>query len=59
MADLFGETHASHRLFGDLVTLLLSSMRGTALTYAFEPRDHDHDPTLALWHRLAHQFLDS
>lgn len=58
MAALFGETHASHPRFGEFVTLLLSSMRGAALTYAFEPRDHDAEPTLAVWRALAHQILE-
>lgn len=58
IARLFGETHASHPRFGDFVTLLLSSMRGTALTYTFEPREHDAEPALAAWHILAHQILE-
>lgn len=59
LAELFGEWHATHPGFDDLVQLLLSSMRGVALTYTFQPRDHDNDPHLALWKRLAHRTLDS
>ncbi len=59
VAELFGERHATHPDFGDLVQLLLSSMRGVALTYTFQPRDHDHDPNLSLWKRLAHRMLES
>lgn len=59
ISDLFGAEHAGHPQFADLVQLLLSSMRGVALTYTFEQRDHDKDPSLAVWKRLAHQTLDS
>jgi AcrR family transcriptional regulator len=38
IAQLFGRRLAARRQFNDLVTLLLSSMRGTALMYTFEPR---------------------
>ncbi|WP_369214019.1 hypothetical protein [Streptomyces flavofungini] len=37
--------------------VLLSSMRGVALTCTFEPRDHGSDPHLAAWKRLAHRIL--
>ncbi len=59
IGELFGAEHAAHPGFGDLVQLLLSSMRGVALTYTFQPRDHDHDPNLALWKRLAHRTLEA
>ena len=59
VAELFGSQNAAHPGFGDLVQILLSSMRGVALTYTFQPRDHDHDPNLALWKRLAHRTLDA
>jgi AcrR family transcriptional regulator len=58
IAELFGPENAAHPGFGDLTQLLLSSMRGVALTYTFQPRDHDHDPNLALWKRLAHRTLE-
>lgn len=59
IAELFGPEHAAHPGFGDMVQLLLSSMRGVALTYTFQPRDHDHDPNLALWKGLAHRTLEA
>ncbi|HEX4400169.1 MAG TPA: TetR/AcrR family transcriptional regulator [Galbitalea sp.] len=58
MARLFGDASAAHPRFGDLVSLLISSMRGIALTYTFEKRDATNEPYLALWHALAHQALD-
>lgn len=58
VAELFGKERARDSRFGELVTLLVSSMRGVALTYTFEPRDHTRDPNLATWHRLATQLLD-
>jgi hypothetical protein len=33
-------------------------MRGVALTYTFEPRDHRRDPHLTAWKNLAHTYLD-
>jgi AcrR family transcriptional regulator len=59
VAELFGPKYAVHPGFSELVQLLLTSMRGVALTYTFQPRDHDHDPNLALWKRLAHRTLDT
>ena len=59
IAQLFGAQHAAHPHFADLVQLLLSSMRGVALTYAFEERDHDKDPNLGIWKRLAQRTLES
>ncbi len=58
IGDLFGAEHAAHPNFGELAQVLLSSMRGVALTYTFEPRDHTRDPHLATWKRLAHNVLD-
>ncbi|MCX4834376.1 TetR/AcrR family transcriptional regulator [Streptomyces sp. NBC_01016] len=56
---LFGPELAAHPGFADLAPVLLSSMRGVALTYTFEPRDHSSDPNLAVWKRLAHRILDA
>ncbi|MCR6485044.1 TetR/AcrR family transcriptional regulator [Amycolatopsis sp. OK19-0408] len=56
---LFGPEHVAHPAFADLVPLLVASMRGVALTYTFEPRDHLTDPNLATWKRLAHRILDA
>ena len=58
IADLFGPERAAHPQFADLVQLLLSSMRGVALTYTFEQRDHAQDPNLPIWKGLAHRTLD-
>ncbi|MGI8882084.1 MAG: TetR/AcrR family transcriptional regulator [Jatrophihabitans sp.] len=39
--------------FAELREVLNTSMRGVALTYAFQPRDADTDPHLATWKELA------
>lgn len=57
LAGLFGKRYATHPAFGEVISLLISSMRGVALTYAFEPRDPTRDPNLVLWHRLAREML--
>lgn len=57
IAEMFGPDLAAREGFDDLVSLLLTSMRGVALTYTFEQRDHRHDPNLATWKRLAHRYL--
>ncbi|HWD01224.1 MAG TPA: TetR/AcrR family transcriptional regulator [Amycolatopsis sp.] len=54
---IFGPRLAARKQFGDLITLLLSSMRGTALTYTFEPRPHGEEPALTIWKKLAHTML--
>jgi AcrR family transcriptional regulator len=56
---LFGERLADHPRFGDLISLLHTSMRGVATTYAFEPREWRDDPHLPLWRRLAHELLEA
>lgn len=58
IVELFGPERAGHPDFPELAQLLLSSMRGVALTYTFEQRDHDRDPNLAIWKRYAHRTLD-
>ncbi|WP_417562284.1 TetR/AcrR family transcriptional regulator [Microbacterium sp.] len=57
-AAMFGERNAAHPRFSELLSLLVSSMRGVALTYTFDPRDAATDPHLAAWRRLAHDILD-
>lgn len=57
IAEMFGTDLAEREDFGDLVSLLLSSMRGVALTYTFEPRDYTRDSNLALWKGLARAYL--
>jgi AcrR family transcriptional regulator len=59
IAELFGPERASHPDFADLAQVLLTSMRGVALTYTFEQRDHDRDPSLVIWKRYAHRTLDA
>lgn len=58
IADLFGPERAAHPDFADLAQLLLSSMRGVALTYTFDERDHGRDPNLEVWKRWARRTLE-
>jgi AcrR family transcriptional regulator len=59
LAELFGRDLASRPRFGELRSLLLSSMRGVALTYTFTPdRDPSRDPHVEIWKTLAHEYLD-
>ena len=58
VAVLFGPERAAQPNFGELVGLLVSSMRGVALTYAFDLRDPRREPSLPGWRRLAHRYLD-
>lgn len=37
--------------------MLLTSMRGVAMTYGFDPRDHATDPHLAQWKQMARALL--
>ena len=57
MARMFGEELASRARFKQLRDLLLTSMRGTALTYTFDPRDPREDAMLAQWKDLARVLL--
>lgn len=50
---LFGDEITSLPRYAETRELLNTSMRGVALTYAFEPRDHTHDAHLASWNELA------
>ncbi|MGW4872551.1 TetR/AcrR family transcriptional regulator [Streptomyces chartreusis] len=59
ITGLFGPELVAHPGFSDLAPVLVASMRGVALTYTFEPRDHTSDPNLAVWKRLAHRILDT
>lgn len=54
---LFGTELAAHDRFGDLMELLVSSMRGTALTYAITKADPASEPNLGLWGQLAREYL--
>jgi AcrR family transcriptional regulator len=59
-ASFFGADLAAHPAYPLLTELLMTSMRGVALTYALEPdRDPDLDPHLGPWTSLAcHHLLD-
>ncbi|MEV5409998.1 helix-turn-helix domain-containing protein [Thermopolyspora sp. NPDC052614] len=57
LGKLFGPELAARPGFYDLLSLLVTSMRGVALTYTFERRDHRTDPHLAVWKKLAHDVL--
>jgi len=47
--------HPRYQLVRDLI---LTSMRGVGLTYAFDPRDPRTDPHLSLWKGLARTLLE-
>jgi hypothetical protein len=57
MARMFGEELAGHPRFRQLRDILLTSMRGAALTYAFDPRDHATDPLVGQWKDLVRTLL--
>jgi len=57
MARMFGDDLASRPRFKQLRDLLLTSMRGAALTYTFDPRDPAADPMLAQWKDLVRVLL--
>ena len=58
VADLFGEERAAHPDFGELVNLLVSSLRGVPLTYACDSRNNRREAGPPAWRRLAHRYLD-
>lgn len=51
--EMFGPDLASRPAYADVRDILNTSMRGVALTYAFDQRDPVSDPHLAAWKRLA------
>lgn len=56
--SFFGEELAAHAAYPGLADLLLTSMRGVALTYALTPeRNPARDPHLDLWTSLARHLL--
>ncbi|MFP5020245.1 TetR/AcrR family transcriptional regulator [Pseudonocardia phyllosphaerae] len=57
MARMFGDELASRPRFKQLRDLLLTSMRGTALTYTFDPRDPAEDAMVAQWKDLTRVLL--
>ncbi len=52
MDEMFGPVHTSHPRYPQVRDLLLSSMRGIALTYTFDRRDHRQDPHVQAWKDL-------
>ncbi len=58
VATLFGPALSSHPAFDECRELLFTSMRGVAMTYAINPRDHETEPHLASWKRLARRMLE-
>lgn len=56
--DLFGPTLSAHDRFPGLRDVLNTSMRGVALTYAFDRREPASEPHLATWKSLARDVLD-
>ena len=57
IATVFGAEHAASPRFAQLSATLWSSMRGTAVTYFFDPRDPRREPLLPVWKQLAHEVL--
>jgi hypothetical protein len=54
---MFGVELASRPGYPAVRELLLTSMRGVALTYGFDPRDPAGDPHLAQWKATARRML--
>lgn len=57
MDALFGAELAGHPLYPTVRQVLFTSMRGVALTYAFDRREVMAEPALAGWKRLARAVL--
>lgn len=53
----FGPVITAHPRYPVVREVLNTSMRGVALTYAFEPRDSEQDPHLAGWTSIARTIL--
>lgn len=56
---LYGPTFAGRLGYGALRDMLLTSMRGVALTYAFEPRTPRFERNLGVWKQIAHIGLNA
>jgi AcrR family transcriptional regulator len=56
--DLFGAAAVARPRYPLLRELLLTGMRGVALTYGFDRRDPRHDPHLPQWRDTARLLLD-
>lgn len=57
-AEFYGPRLAAHPRYDQVRELLLTSMRGVGMTYAFDPRDHRTDPHLPLWKDVARTLLE-
>jgi AcrR family transcriptional regulator len=57
VAKLYGPVVAAKPGFAVVRDLLLTSMRGVALTYAFSPRDPSTEPMVPVWQSLAEHHL--
>ncbi|MDT7671915.1 MAG: hypothetical protein QOC74_4698, partial [Pseudonocardiales bacterium] len=55
---LFGPRYSSHPRYPMVREILLTSMRGVAMTYAFDRRDRLTDPHLALWRGIAYLLVE-
>jgi len=56
--EMFGPALSGHPRYPQLRELLLTSMRGVALTYGFDRRDPHTDPHLAQWKDTALVLLE-
>jgi AcrR family transcriptional regulator len=57
LAAMFGPVWAARPRFREAVDILLSSMRGVALAYGFDPRVAERDPHLGQWRTMARALL--
>lgn len=55
----FGPVITARPQYSALRELLLTSMRGVALTYAFDPRVARYERNLGVWKQMAHVVLDA
>ncbi|PWJ23948.1 TetR family transcriptional regulator [Branchiibius hedensis] len=55
--EMFGPELAQHEDYVATRELLNTSMRGVALTYAFDPHDPDRDTHLPMWRGMARRAL--
>lgn len=56
--QMWGPEWAGHPRYPQLRELLLTSMRGVAMTYAFDRRDPRRDPHLSQWADIARVLLE-
>ena len=55
--SMFGPILSVRPRYGLTIDILVSSMRGVSLTYAFDRRRYAKDPHLAGWREMAHAML--